>query len=188
MVDNECDGSASETAQDDDPDSAPKKSARKKKWITGVLLCALGVALALLAHIILTLKLAAKAATHGYGWGSSSSVVYNGTCTKANQIATGLHVLINISVLTLTATSSYACQVLAAPSRAAIDKAHSQRVWVSIGSSSFTNIWYAPFWRKALWLLIFFTSLPVQMVYVSPHPYNQSFSKGFDFPNYDTYF
>ncbi|KAJ5434136.1 hypothetical protein N7491_004731 [Penicillium cf. griseofulvum] len=118
----------------------PPLSPAKKKWIIGLLLCALGVALALLAHVILTVKLAAKAASGGYGWGSSSAVIYDGTCHQANQIATGLHILVNIIVLTLTATSSYCNQVLAAPSRARIDIAHSQRVWVSIGSSSFTNV------------------------------------------------
>lgn len=167
---NECDTPDCEAATDDDPKyspSPPPLPPTKKKWITGLLLCALGVALALLIHVILTVKLAAKAASGGYGWGSSSAVIYQGTCHQANQIATGLHILINIIVLTLTATSSYCNQVLAAPSRARIDIAHAQRVWVSIGSSSFTNVWYAPLWRKTLWLLILGTSLPVQMMYVS---------------------
>ncbi|KAJ6143548.1 hypothetical protein N7471_003001 [Penicillium samsonianum] len=167
---NECDTPDCEAATDDDPKyspSPPPLPPTKKKWITGLLLCALGVALALLVHVILTVKLAAKAASGGYGWGSSSAVIYQGTCHQANQIATGLHILINIIVLTLTATSSYCNQVLAAPSRARIDIAHAQRVWVSIGSSSFTNVWYAPLWRKTLWLLILGTSLPVQMIYNS---------------------
>ncbi|CAG8907840.1 unnamed protein product [Penicillium egyptiacum] len=152
----------------DSKDSPPSPLPRtKKKWITGLLLCALGVALALLAHVILTVKLAAKAASAGYGWGSSSAVIYEGTCHQANQIATGLHILVNIIVLTLTATSSYCNQVLAAPSRARIDIAHAQRVWVSIGSSSFTNVWYAPLWRKTLWPLVLGTPLPVQMIYNS---------------------
>ncbi|KAJ5382562.1 hypothetical protein N7517_000473 [Penicillium concentricum] len=147
--------------------SPPPLPRIKKRWITGLLLCALGVALALVAHVILTVKLAAKATSGGYGWGSSSAVIYEGTCHQANQIATGLHILVNIIVLTLTATSSYCNQVLAAPSRARIDTAHAQRVWVSIGSSSFTNVWYAPLWRKMLWVLIIGTSLPVQMIYNS---------------------
>ncbi|CRL22866.1 unnamed protein product [Penicillium camemberti] len=166
----ECDTPDCEAAVDEDLKCAPSPQPlppTKKRWITGLLLCALGVALALLAHVILTVKLAAKAASGGYGWGSSSAVVYEGTCHQANQIATGLHILVNIIVLTLTATSSYCNQILAAPSRARIDIAHAQRVWVSIGSSSFTNVWYAPFWRKTLWLLILGTSLPVQMIYNS---------------------
>ncbi|KGO53592.1 hypothetical protein PEX2_062000 [Penicillium expansum] len=165
----ECDTPDCEAAADDySKRSSPRpRPPTKKKWITGLLLCALGVALALLAHVILTVKLAAKAASGGYGWGSSSAVIYEGTCHQANQIATGLHILVNIIVLTLTATSSYCNQVLAAPSRARIDVAHAQRVWVSIGSSSFTNVWYAPLWRKTLWLLILGTSLPVQMIYNS---------------------
>ncbi|KAJ5826906.1 hypothetical protein N7447_003669 [Penicillium robsamsonii] len=167
---NEHDTPDYETAADDDlkcsPSPAPLPQT-KKKWITGLLLCALGVALGLLAHVILTVKLAAKAASGGYGWGSSSAVIYEGTCHQANQIATGLHILVNIIVLTLGATSSYCNQVLAAPSRARIDIAHAQRVWVSIGSSSFTNVWYAPLWRKTLWVLILGTSLPVQMIYNS---------------------
>ncbi|CAG8089854.1 unnamed protein product [Penicillium salamii] len=139
----------------------------KKRWIKGLLFCALGVAIAFIAHLVLILKLAAKAFSRGYGWSSSSAVIYNCECDTANQTATGLHVLINVIVLTLTATSSYCCQVLSAPSRGRIDVAHSQRVWVSIGSSSFTNIWYAPRWRKMLWILVFGTSLPVQMIYNS---------------------
>ncbi|OQE41397.1 hypothetical protein PENCOP_c005G03687 [Penicillium coprophilum] len=166
---NECDTPDYEAATEDNSKCSPSPALprAKKRWITGLLLCALGVALALLAHVILTVKLAEKAASNGYGWGSSSAVIYGGTCHQANRIATGLHVLFNIIVLTLTATSSYCNQVLAAPSRARIDIAHAQRVWVSIGSSSFTNVWYAPLWRKTLWVLILGTSLPVQMIYNS---------------------
>ncbi|KAJ5158367.1 uncharacterized protein N7500_008018 [Penicillium coprophilum] len=166
---NNCETLEYEPATDDDSKCSPSSALprAKKRWITGLLLCALGVALALLAHVILTVKLAATAASGGHGWGSSSAVIYGGTCHKANKIATGLHVLFNVIVLTLTATSSYCNQVLAAPSRARIDIAHAQRVWVSIGSSSFTNVWYAPLWRKTLWVLILGTSLPVQMIYNS---------------------
>lgn len=151
-----------------DPESAPdSKNPRqkvKKEWIKGLLFCAMGVAFAFAAHLILLLKLAASSASRGYGWASITSTVYEGDCDTANRTATGLHILVNVIVLTLTATSSYCCQVLSAPSRARIDIAHSQRVWVSIGSSSFTNIWYAPYWRKVLWILIWGTSIPVQMM------------------------
>ncbi|KAJ5367206.1 hypothetical protein N7541_001147, partial [Penicillium brevicompactum] len=157
--------SSEETAVADPASTA--LPTRKKRWIKGLLFCALGVALAFIAHLALMLKLAAKAFSRGYGWGSSSAVIYDGECDTANRTATGLRVLINVIVLTLTATSSYCCQVLSAPSRGRIDVAHSQRVWVSIGSSSFTNIWYAPQWRKMLWFLVFGTSLPVQMIYNS---------------------
>ncbi|KAJ5664257.1 hypothetical protein N7507_004988, partial [Penicillium longicatenatum] len=159
---------ATELPDDEAPNDGSKPLPKiKAKWMTGLLFCALGVALALLAHVILTVKLATKAASRGYGWGDSSSVVFHGECSTANSTATWLHVLINIIVLTLTATSSYCCQILAAPSRAGVDKAHARRVWVSIGSSSFTNIWYAPYWRKILWLLALLSSLPVQMAYNS---------------------
>lgn len=136
----------------------------EKRWIKGLLICVLGVALAFMAHLILTLKFASKAFSQGYGWDSSSAVLYDGDCDKVNRYATGLHVIVNVIVLALTASSSYCCQVLSAPSRSRIDVAHSQRVWVSIGSSSFTNIWYAPVWRKTLWLLVFASSIPVQMM------------------------
>lgn len=160
----ECDVSDSGTTATNDSDPDIPRPPLKRKWLVGLLLCASGVALALVAHIILTVKLAAKAAARGYGWGSTTSVVYEGSCHSANRMATGLHFLINVIVLTLTSTSSYCCQILAAPSRGGIDRAHSQRVWVSIGSSSFTNVWYAPIWRKTLWLLILGTSWPVQMM------------------------
>ncbi|KAJ5929149.1 hypothetical protein N7454_006997 [Penicillium verhagenii] len=88
----------------------------------------------------MTLKFAAIGAVDGDGWGSSSAVIYDGNCDTASEKATGLKILVNIIILTITATGSYCCQILSAPSRARIDFAHSQRVWVSIGSSSFTNI------------------------------------------------
>ncbi|CAP92187.1 Pc13g11180 [Penicillium rubens Wisconsin 54-1255] len=87
------------------------------------------MALPLLADVILTVKLATKAASGGFGWGSSSAVIYEGTCHQASQIATGLHILVNIVVMTLVATSSYCNQVLAAPSRARINVAHAQRLY-----------------------------------------------------------
>lgn len=148
----------------DDPSNRPPE--KRKTWITGMLLCSGGAALALIAHIILTVKVAANAISRGYGWGSSWSVFYEGSCQHANQTATGLHVLINIVSLVLVASSSYCCQVLTAPSRASIDRAHARRVWVSIGASSFTNVWYAPRWRKSLWVLVLGTSIPIQMMCV----------------------
>ncbi|OQE13750.1 hypothetical protein PENSTE_c046G09042 [Penicillium steckii] len=156
-----------ETAKDDDDDSTSKYRKNESKRIRGVFLCAAAVALTLLAHLTLLVIYAKKSLARGYGWSSSWSITQDGRCDEINKTATGLHVLVNIIVLTLIATSSYCCQVLAAPSRETIDRIHSQRVWISIGASSFSNIWYAPFWRKTMWILIFGTSLPVQMVYNS---------------------
>lgn len=158
-----------ETAKDADDDSTAKYQKNESKRIRGVFLCAAAVALSLLAHLTLLVIYAKKSLARGYGWSSSWSITQDGRCDEINKTATVLHVLVNIIVLTLIATSSYCCQVLAAPSRETIDRIHSKRVWISIGASSFSNIWYAPFWRKTLWILIFGTSLPVQMVYVHPH-------------------
>ncbi|CAG7947772.1 unnamed protein product [Penicillium nalgiovense] len=82
-----------------------------------------------------------RATNTSTGWerfGQSNSM--ESTCHQANQITTGLHILVNTILLTLTATSSYCNQVLAASSLARIDIAHAQRVWVSIVSSSFMNV------------------------------------------------
>ncbi|KAJ5094409.1 hypothetical protein N7456_010270 [Penicillium angulare] len=154
-----------------DPESAPNsindRPEVRRKWIKGLRLCVLGVVLAFIAHLALLLKLAADSAANGYGWSSLTSAVYKGDCDSAHQMATGLHVLVNVIVLALTGASSYCCQILSAPSRARIDYAHSKRVWVSIGASSFSNIWYAPLWRKVLWFLVWGTSIPVQLLYNS---------------------
>lgn len=94
----------------------------------------------------------------------SKNIFYEGDCDTVNGTSIGLGLLVNAVGVALTATSNYCCQIVTAPSREEVDRAHSRRTWVAIGSQSITNIWLAAPWRKLLWLVLCATSIAVQLV------------------------
>lgn len=110
-------------------------------------------------NLSMTVTFALLARSH-----KSKSRFYQGDCDTVNGISIGLGFLINALSVALTATSNYCCQIVTAPSREEVDRAHSKRTWVAIGSQSMTNIWLAAPWRKMLWLVLCATSIAIQLV------------------------
>lgn len=94
-------------------------------------------------------------------------VVYRGTCPQAEKINRDVHVAINaLSTLALGA-SSYCMQLLSAPTRATIDRAHSSGGWLDIGVTSLRNLRCLG-WGKGLVLtLLALSSLPLHLIYNS---------------------
>lgn len=66
--------------------------------------------------------------------------VYEGHCDTVSKYATLSHVLINVLGAMLLSASNYTMQVVCAPTRSDIDRAHERGDWLDIGVPSFRNI------------------------------------------------
>lgn len=75
-------------------------------------------------------------------WGADSDInsLYQGECSKTGKISTGLHVIINILSTLLLGALNLCMQLLAAPTRSEIDRAHKEFVWLDIGVPSLRNL------------------------------------------------
>lgn len=115
-------------------------------------------------NIIFTIAAACVSASKYGGKGFGSVAIYQGDCKTAQYSKIGLHLLINILSVTMTATSSYCCTILMAPSRLEIDKAHAKGTWLSIGVASWRNFLNMRRSRQILWGLLLLTSMIMQIV------------------------
>lgn len=95
------------------------------------------------------------------------STAFEGDCNFANQVSRGLHVLINVLSSLLLSASNYTMQVLNAPTRSECDKAHARGDWLDIGITSLRNIARITWYRRVLWLLSGFSSVPIHLFYNS---------------------
>jgi hypothetical protein len=118
----------------------------------------------LVINIIFTIVGVGVSASKNNGHGFGSITVYQGSCKTTQYMKIGLHLLINVLNVTMTATSSYCCAILMAPSRTDVDKAHAKGTWLSIGVSSLRNFRNMKRSSQMLWGLLLFTSMIVQMV------------------------
>lgn len=75
-------------------------------------------------------------------WGSENDInsIYQGDCSQTEKISTGLHVVINLLSTLLLGASNLCMQLLAAPTRSEIDKAHEKFVWLDTGVPSIRNL------------------------------------------------
>lgn len=139
------------------------------EWIKGVVLCTWGTGAILLLNVLLTII------ASGIAYSKSSSdkhatyaELYQGSCSVTKNWGTGMHLVINVLSTALLAASNYVMQCLSAPSRADIDKAHSKRDWLDIGTFSVRNFSAMDAKRKILWILLLVSSLPVHMMFDVP--------------------
>ena len=103
---------------------------------------------------------ASKYSDQGFG----SIAIYRGSCETTQYSKIGLHLLVNVLSVTMTATSSYCCTILMAPSRSDVDKAHAKGTWLSIGVASWRNFRNMKRSSQILWGLLLLTSTVMQMV------------------------
>lgn len=128
----------------------------------GLRCCALSVAIVLLFNVITTIIVASK-----YYSDSGIAVFHQGDCTATKRLTVGLHLLINILGTILLGASNYCMQCVSAPTRSDIDKAHRQSIWMDIGIPSIRNLERISRSRKAIWSLLFISSLPLHLTYNS---------------------
>ncbi|KAF2674899.1 hypothetical protein BT63DRAFT_449888 [Microthyrium microscopicum] len=137
-------------------------SSRPKSWYSrqDVILAAASITAAavFLINTISTIVISQK---------YSNSDLYVGNCETASQISSGLHVMINVLASLLLGASNYCMQLLTAPTRSDVDKAHAKRIWLDIGVPSLRNLKYMAKKRRVAWWLLGLSSVPLHFLYNS---------------------
>ena len=87
--------------------------------------------------------------------------IYRGDCSQSHRLNSGLHIIINVLSTILLAASNLCMQLLAAPTRQEIDKAHKSHVWLDIGVPSFRNLKHISKRRSTAIFLLALSSIPL---------------------------
>lgn len=90
--------------------------------------------------------------------------LYLGSCSKSSTINTYLHVGINVLSTLLLSSSNMFMQLLLAPTRAQVDKAHRRQRWLDIGVFDLKNLWVISWRSRILWFILAFSSLPLHLL------------------------
>lgn len=100
---------------------------------------------------------------HGFG------DLYQGDCKLVARYNTVAHLGINIVSTLLLSASNYCAQLLVAPTRSEVDRAHEKRDWLDIGVPSFRNLWKRRIAqkRKATWTLLMISSVLLHLIWNS---------------------
>ena len=81
-----------------------------------------------------------------------------GTCDSVRFYNRWLHFLINALSTILLGASNYCAQLLVAPTRKEVDRAHGDKRWLDIGVQSFRNLRTVNTERKVVWVFLMLSS------------------------------
>jgi hypothetical protein len=98
-----------------------------------------------------------------------TGLLYKGDCMKVSNMSARIHILINILSSLLLGASNLGMQLLAAPTREEVDKAHKKSVWLDIGVPSFRNTLHIAWSRRWTWWFLGISSIPLHFLSVK-HP------------------
>ncbi|KAI1746564.1 hypothetical protein F4782DRAFT_524081 [Xylaria castorea] len=95
--------------------------------------------------------------------------LYTGDCEEGNvsRINTSLHFLINVISTLILASSNFFMQILNAPSREEVDRAHAQGSWLLIGVPSAGNVFRVSRFKPCCWVALLLSSIPVHLLFNS---------------------
>jgi len=150
------------------PNEITAKSMKRRKlwdqyhggWRTGVALGTLGAIVVLIINVCLLIWIKAKYHVPNDG----AATVFEGSCSHKTQISVWCHLAINVCSTLLLSASNNAMQVLSAPTRADVDKAHRQGFWLDIGVTSIKNLRVAHWQRVTLWAVLALSSIPLHLL------------------------
>lgn len=93
--------------------------------------------------------------------------IYEGPCTSTERINLALHLILNIVSTGVLASSNFFMQVLNAPTREEVDKAHGKFQHLEIGIPSLRNLRYVSLFKTTMWSLFVISSIPIHLVFNS---------------------
>ena len=144
-----------------DPDHKTFRSRRSRR--KAMLLTALGTSTAvLLANVVALIVLEVK-----YKADRGVVPMYEGGCSLVKRLDVVAHIFINILSTLLLGASNLCMQLMAAPTRKEVDKAHSSQKWLDIGVPSFRNLSRIRRSRVVMWVFLVVSSLPLHFIYNS---------------------
>jgi hypothetical protein len=133
-------------------------------WRFGALLSLFGAASVAIFNIIITVwvwKNPKHEIQNGVG------TLYQGSCNRTKSLDVWVHLLINVLSTLLLSASNYCMQVLSAPNRDELVRAHARKYWLHIGVPSFRNLFRIGKDRAFLWILLVLSSVPLHLLFNS---------------------
>ncbi|KAK6845649.1 hypothetical protein PG995_015759 [Apiospora arundinis] len=97
----------------------------------------------------------------------SDTILYHGSCEHSRYLNTVLHLLVNVISSAVLASSNYFMQILNAPSRDEVDRAHRNLSSLEIGIPSLKNLSSLSTFKRCMWTLLLITSLPIHLFFNS---------------------
>ena len=94
-------------------------------------------------------------------------VLHKGSCSQTSVSYTSWHVLINILSTILLGSSNAASQILAAPTRDEVDKAHVSGKYLHVGVLDLLNLRYISRKRGFMCVLLALSTIPLHLLYNS---------------------
>lgn len=145
-----------QTTFPEDPDEEPK---RFRGWRGGAKIAFGGAIFVFSANIIILIIMSA-----GFKHMDGMAMIYIGSCTTTERINTGIHFLVNVLSTGLLAASNFCMQILTAPTREEVDKAHARGTWLDIGITSIRNLKTLRKQKVVLWWLLMLSTVPLHLL------------------------
>lgn len=93
--------------------------------------------------------------------------IYSGSCKTVKEMNLWVHFGINALSSILLSASNFSMQVLSAPMRHEVDRAHAKGRYLDIGVQSLRNLSSISPWRTLLWWVLCLSSVPLHLLYNS---------------------
>ncbi|KAH7233979.1 uncharacterized protein BKA55DRAFT_580583 [Fusarium redolens] len=94
-------------------------------------------------------------------------ILFQGPCSTSQKINISVHLLLNVFSTLILASSNFFMQIINAPSRADLDRAHARSGWVNIGVPSMRNFLYLGPAKFACWFVLACSSIPIHLFFNS---------------------
>ncbi|KAI0116976.1 hypothetical protein F4814DRAFT_459219 [Daldinia grandis] len=98
---------------------------------------------------------------------NTSTIIFEGSCDDSSNINIALHLVLNLLSTGILASSNYFMQIVSAPSRNEIDKAHMFLYSLDIGIPSNKNIQFMSHFKKTCWVVLLLSSFPIHLFFNS---------------------
>lgn len=138
--------------------------SRLSGWRRGAVVNTVMITIVGLILLITAVVLWTKSGTlHGV------STLYSGDCATGavGRLNTALHLVINLCSTLVLASTNFFMQVLNAPDRQELDRAHKKGSWLDIGTSSTRNTFKISPLKSTLWVLFLISSIPIHVLFNS---------------------
>lgn len=97
----------------------------------------------------------------------SVGTLFQGSCATVRKLNVWVHLLVNVLSTLLLCASNCCMQVLSAPNRAEVDRAHAGQHWLHIGVPGLHNLMRIAKDRSILWVMLMMSSLPLHLLFNS---------------------
>ncbi|KAK5651838.1 hypothetical protein OQA88_11607 [Cercophora sp. LCS_1] len=105
---------------------------------------------------------------------NSTFPIFQGSCQTASGLNIFLHLVLNVLGTLILASSNFFMQLVAAPSRAELDRAHQASRWLDIGVPTLRNFASLSSFKRTSWLVLMASSVPIHLLFNSAIFYVES--------------